>query len=91
MAGSSRIICVDINPDKFGMAKQLGATDCIDPRTLGDVPVQKYIAGTMTDWGVDYSFDCTGNGRSQISCRFCIEVNGKSMILNSSLHMSRYT
>jgi S-(hydroxymethyl)glutathione dehydrogenase/alcohol dehydrogenase len=71
MAGSSRIICVDVNPDKFGMAKQLGATDCIDPRTLGDVPVQKYIAGTMTDWGVDYSFDCTGNVnvmRSALEC-----------------------
>merc|ERR1712232_1420550 len=37
MAGSSRIIAVDINPKKFEIAKQLGATDCIDPKTLGDV------------------------------------------------------
>jgi len=61
MAGSSRIIAIDINPEKFEIAKKLGATDCVDPSTLGDVPVQKHIAGTMTDWGVDYSFDCTGN------------------------------
>ena len=62
MAGASRIIAIDVNPDKFVMAKQLGATDCVDPKSLGDVPVQKHIAGTMTEWGVDYSFDCTGNG-----------------------------
>lgn len=71
MAGSSRIIAVDINPDKFEIAKQLGATDCVDPKTLGDVPVQKHIAGSMTDWGVDYSFDCTGNVnvmRSALEC-----------------------
>lgn len=62
MAGASKIIAVDVNPDKFIMAKHLGATDCVNPLELGDVPVQKHIAGTMTDWGVDYSFDCTGNG-----------------------------
>ena len=61
MAGASKIIAVDLNEDKFKIAKQLGATDCVNPTSL-DVPVQKHIAGTMTDWGVDYSFDCTGNG-----------------------------
>mmetsp|Transcript_35084 Transcript_35084/g.84973 ORF Transcript_35084/g.84973 Transcript_35084/m.84973 type:complete len:302 (-) Transcript_35084:58-963(-) len=62
MAGASKIIAVDINPDKFEMAKKLGATDCVDssPAKI-DKPVQKIIAGEMTPWGVDYSFDCTGN------------------------------
>uniref|UniRef100_A0A7S3PBU4 S-(hydroxymethyl)glutathione dehydrogenase n=1 Tax=Amphora coffeiformis TaxID=265554 RepID=A0A7S3PBU4_9STRA len=60
MAGASRIIAVDINPKKFENAKKLGATDCVDSSAL-DVPVQQYIAGTLTKWGVDYTFDCTGN------------------------------
>jgi len=71
MAGASRIIAVDINTDKFGIAKELGATDCVDPTSLGDVSIAKHIAGTMTDWGVDYSFDCTGNVnvmRSALEC-----------------------
>lgn len=71
MAGASRIIVVDINSDKFQIAKQLGATDFINPSSLGDVPVQKHIAGDLTDWGVDYSFDCTGNVnvmRSALEC-----------------------
>lgn len=71
MAGASKIIAVDINAEKFEIAKKLGATDCVDPKSLGDVPVQRHIAGTMTQWGVDYSFDCTGNVevmRSALEC-----------------------
>lgn len=75
MAGSSKIIAIDINPDKFDIAKELGATDCVDPSTLGDVPVQKHIAGTMTQWGVDYSFDCTGNGTSRIASSISVNAN----------------
>lgn len=60
MAGASKIIAIDINPDKFDAAIKLGATDCVNSSSL-DVPVQQYIAGTLTKWGVDYSFDCTGN------------------------------
>ena len=59
MAGASRIIAIDINPGKFEMAKKLGATDCVDSSKL-DKPVQQHVVG-MTTWGVDYSFDCTGN------------------------------
>jgi len=58
MAGASRIIAVDINPDKFAMATELGATDCVDSSKL-DKPVQQHIV-EMTKWGVDYTFDCTG-------------------------------
>ena len=60
MAGASKIIAIDINPGKFPAAIALGATDTVDSSKL-DKPVQQYIAGDMTKWGVDYSFDCTGN------------------------------
>ena len=55
------IIAVDLNPSKFEMAKKLGATHFVNPSTLGEKSVQSHIAGELTDWGVDYSFDCTGN------------------------------
>ncbi|GMH66689.1 hypothetical protein TrRE_jg2033, partial [Triparma retinervis] len=59
MAGASKIVAVDINPDKFEAAIKEGATDCVD--SLNGLPsgknVQQYIAGTLTEWGVDYSFD----------------------------------
>ena len=69
MAGAGRIIAVDINPDKFPAAVRLGATDCVDSSKL-DKPVQNHIVD-MTQWGVDYTFDCTGNTnvmRSALEC-----------------------
>jgi S-(hydroxymethyl)glutathione dehydrogenase/alcohol dehydrogenase len=59
-AGSQMIIAVDINEKKFEMAKKLGATHCINSREI-DKPIAQHIAGVVTKWGVDYSFDCTGN------------------------------
>jgi S-(hydroxymethyl)glutathione dehydrogenase/alcohol dehydrogenase len=32
MAKAARIIAIDINPAKFAIARQLGATDCINPK-----------------------------------------------------------
>ncbi len=59
MAGASRIIAVDINDRKFELAKQLGATDCINPKEHTQ-PIQEVII-EMTDGGVDFSFECIGN------------------------------
>lgn len=58
LAGAERILAVDINPEKFGLARQFGATDCIDPREVDRVA--DYIV-EITDGGVDYSFECVGN------------------------------
>ena len=59
MAGASRIIGIDVNPEKFAIARQLGATDCINPRD-NDAPIQQVIVD-LTAGGVDYSFECIGN------------------------------
>merc|ERR1712146_362126 len=59
MRGASRIFAIDTNPGKFDIAKQLGATDCVNPKDY-DKPIQQVLVG-MTKWGVDYTFDCTGN------------------------------
>ncbi|OBS08465.1 S-(hydroxymethyl)glutathione dehydrogenase/class III alcohol dehydrogenase [Acidihalobacter prosperus] len=59
MAKAGRIIAVDINPEKFEMARALGATDCVNPKELG-VSTTEAIK-EMTHGGVDYSFECIGN------------------------------
>lgn len=56
---ASRIFAIDISSEKFGVAKDLGATDCINPNDL-DKPIQEVLVD-MTTWGVDYTLDCTGN------------------------------
>ena len=59
MAGASRIIAVDINDAKWDMAKKFGATDFVNPKKLNK-PVQQAIV-EMTEWGVDFSFECVGS------------------------------
>ncbi|MDT8453218.1 MAG: S-(hydroxymethyl)glutathione dehydrogenase/class III alcohol dehydrogenase [Gammaproteobacteria bacterium] len=59
MAGASRIIAIDINPDKFEFARQLGATDFVNPNDVGDNFVE-YMQDTFNG-GPDYSFECIGN------------------------------
>ncbi|XP_077999154.1 alcohol dehydrogenase class-3-like [Glandiceps talaboti] len=59
VAGATRIIGVDINPDKFDIAKQFGATEFINPKDF-DKPIQQVLV-EMTDGGLDYTFECIGN------------------------------
>ncbi len=80
MAKAGRILAIDINPDKFELAKQLGATDTVNPRDY-DAPIQEVIV-ELTDGGVDYSFECVGNVdlmRSALEC--CHKGWGESVIV----------
>ena len=80
MAKASRIIAIDINESKFELARQLGATDCINPKTY-DNPIHDVIV-ELTDGGVDYSFECIGNVdvmRSALEC--CHKGWGESVII----------
>ena len=80
MAKAGRIIAVDINPDKFELAKQLGATDCINPKDY-DAPIQAVLVD-LTDGGADYSFECVGNVelmRAALEC--CHKGWGESIII----------
>ncbi len=80
MAKASRIIAVDINPAKFDIARELGATDFVNPKDY-DKPIQDVIV-ELTDGGVDYSFECVGNVklmRAALEC--CHKGWGESTII----------
>ena len=80
MAKASRIIAIDINPGKFAIAQELGATDCVNPQDFTQ-PIQEVIVD-MTDGGVDYSFECVGNVklmRAALEC--CHKGWGESTII----------
>ncbi|RAL22901.1 S-(hydroxymethyl)glutathione dehydrogenase/class III alcohol dehydrogenase [Lujinxingia litoralis] len=79
-AGASRIIGVDLNPEKFELAQKLGATDVVNPKDHSQ-PIQEVLV-EMTDGGVDYSFECIGNVevmRSALEC--CHKGWGESVII----------
>jgi S-(hydroxymethyl)glutathione dehydrogenase/alcohol dehydrogenase len=80
MAKAGKIIAIDINESKFDLAKQLGATQCINPKDY-DKPIQDVIV-ELTDGGVDFSFECIGNVntmRSALEC--CHKGWGESVII----------
>ena len=80
MAKAGRIIAIDVNADKFELAKQFGATDFVNPKEYSD-PIQQVIVD-MTDGGVDYSFECIGNVnvmRSALEC--CHKGWGESIVI----------
>jgi S-(hydroxymethyl)glutathione dehydrogenase/alcohol dehydrogenase len=81
MAKAGRIVVVDTNPEKFEMAKLLGATDFVNPKDYPDTPIQQVIVD-LTNGGVDYSFECIGNVnimRSALEC--CHKGWGESVII----------
>jgi S-(hydroxymethyl)glutathione dehydrogenase / alcohol dehydrogenase len=80
MARASRIIAIDINASKFELARQMGATDTVNPDDHG-VPIQEVIV-ELTNGGVDYSFECIGNVnlmRAALEC--CHKGWGESIIV----------
>lgn len=58
MAGAKAIYAIDINPNKFGMAKTFGATHLVNPNDHVR-PIQKALV-EFTDGGLDYTFECIG-------------------------------
>ncbi|AGY82504.1 MULTISPECIES: S-(hydroxymethyl)glutathione dehydrogenase/class III alcohol dehydrogenase [Carnobacterium] len=79
-ANAKRIIAVDLNPDKWELAKQMGATDFVNPADY-DRPIQEVIV-EMTNGGVDYSFECIGNVEVMKSAlEACHKGWGESIII----------
>ena len=68
LVGASRIIAIDINPRKETFARKFGATDFVNPTQLPEGKrIQDYLV-EITDGGLDFTFDATGNvGPASIS------------------------
>ena len=79
-AKAGRIIAIDTNPSKFDMARDMGATDCVNPKDF-DKPIQQVIV-EMTGWGVDHSFECIGNVQVMRAALECAHRGwGQSVII----------
>ncbi|CAF1084378.1 unnamed protein product [Adineta steineri] len=57
--GASQIVAIDMNPEKFDLARHFGATDVVNPKDIKD-PLQQYLVEKF-DGGFDYTFECVGN------------------------------
>lgn len=81
MNKAAKIIVVDVNPAKEEWARKFGATDFVNPTTLGSQTVQDKLI-EMTDGGCDYTFDCTGNTAvMRAALEACHKGWGQSIII----------
>lgn len=81
LCGASRIIGVDLNPDKFEIGKKFGVTDFVNSGNCGNKPVKQVIM-EMTDGGADYCFECVGAAslvHEAFAC--CRKGWGKTIVL----------
>ena len=79
MVGANKIIGVDINPGRIGIARKFGMTDFVNPKEIGNL-VDHLVQ--LTDGGADYSFECIGNVttmRQALEC--CHKGWGQSFII----------
>uniref|UniRef100_A0A671PQV3 Zgc:77938 n=1 Tax=Sinocyclocheilus anshuiensis TaxID=1608454 RepID=A0A671PQV3_9TELE len=74
-AGASRIIAVDINPDKSEIAKTFGATEFVNPKDHSK-PIQEVLR-ELSNGGVDFSLECVGNvGVMRAAVEACTPAGG---------------
>lgn len=60
-AGAKQIIGIDMNPEKFKLAMEFGATECLNPKDFPqDKPFQQILVENYNG-GFDYTFECIGN------------------------------
>ena len=80
LARAARIIGVDLNPARWPLARQLGATDFLNPKSHEE-PIEQVIV-ELTRGGVDHAFECIGNVhvmRSALEC--CRRGWGEATVL----------
>ncbi|KAL7208515.1 hypothetical protein ACSBR1_030287 [Camellia fascicularis] len=70
VSGTSRIIGVDLNSNRYEQAKKFGVTEFVNPKDYNK-PVQEVIS-EMTNGGVDRSVECTGSTEAMISAFECV-------------------
>ncbi len=59
IAGADKIVGVDLNPAREAVARKLGLTHFVDPRSVSGDLVAHLVE--LTGGGADYSFECVGN------------------------------
>ncbi|KAL2339942.1 hypothetical protein Fmac_007882 [Flemingia macrophylla] len=83
---ASKIIGIDLNPEKFELGKRFGVTDFVNPSDCEEKSVSEVIK-EMTDGGADYCFECIGLA-STMADAFNSSRNGwgKTIILGVEMH-----
>uniref|UniRef100_A0A7N0VDL7 Alcohol dehydrogenase-like C-terminal domain-containing protein n=1 Tax=Kalanchoe fedtschenkoi TaxID=63787 RepID=A0A7N0VDL7_KALFE len=91
LCGASKIIGVDINPDKFEIGKKFGITDFVNSGDCGNKAVSQVIK-EMTSGGADYCFECVGMPSVMQEAYACCRKGwGKTVVIGAANPGSQIT
>ncbi|WP_157220213.1 Zn-dependent alcohol dehydrogenase [Flavisphingomonas formosensis] len=84
LAGASRIIAVDILPEREAMARQFGATDFVDASQGNSVEqIRALVPDPVSPGasGVDWTFECSGNRHALADAVAALGWGGNCLIV----------
>ena len=81
IAGATQIVAIDVNPGRFRLARELGATATVlaDRSDRGLLQAAATVQGLCGGRGSDYAFECTGNALLGASPLACIRDGGTAV------------
>ena len=80
MVGANMIVGVDLNPGREALARKLGMTHFVNPKTVKGDLVAHLVE--LTNGGADYSFECIGNVQTMRQALECCHKGwGESTII----------
>ena len=78
VAGASRIIAVDMSPEKLETARVMGATDTVNAAEVDDVVT---AVKDMTKGGVEYSFEAIGLKQTAEQAFNMLDIGGTATVI----------
>jgi S-(hydroxymethyl)glutathione dehydrogenase/alcohol dehydrogenase len=78
LAGASRIVAIDANPDKEALARTFGATDFLSGIAPTDLP--EAVRGVLPN-GADHVFECVGHLGLIEAAVECLDWGGKLVLV----------
>jgi alcohol dehydrogenase len=86
LAGAGQIIAVDINPEKLGMARQLGAHATVDASEADHVEQIR----DLSDGGVDFAFELAGSAKALKTAYGSVRPGGSVIIAGLAPQDARF-
>jgi threonine dehydrogenase-like Zn-dependent dehydrogenase len=74
-AMGARVVAIDVSPDRLAMAREFGAAETIDARSVD--PVQAILELTHGE-GADAALDATGNPEARVNAVKCARTFGRA-------------
>jgi Zn-dependent alcohol dehydrogenase len=86
LGGAGQIIAVDINPEKLGIARQLGAHFTVDASEGNHVEQIR----ALSNGGVDFAFELAGSARALETAYGCVRAGGAVIIAGLAPQNARF-